>query len=396
MSDRPDVLIVGAGIYGITAARALNARGHRVTVIDQGPIPHPLAASTDISKVVRMEYGADEAYTALAERAREGWLEWNDLLGGTFYHETGVLMVARTPMAPGGYEYESYRLLRSRGHHPERLSSEEIARRFPAWKTGVYVDGFYHARGGYAESGRVVAALSARARREGVVIRAETPMDGLLESGARVTGVRVAGGERISAERVVVAAGTWTPWLVPELAPFMRSVGMPVFHLRPEDPAPFTPPKFVVFGADVSRTGWYGFPIHPREGVVKVALHGEGVTLHPVEGERVVEAEDERRLRAFLADTFPALQDAPVVYTRRCLYCDTLDEHFWIDAHPGRPGLVIASGGSGHGFKFAPVLGELIADAVEGRDNPFHGKFRWRTLAPDTKGQEATRYRDGR
>ena len=93
-----------------------------------------------------------------------------------------------------------------------------------------------------------------------------------------------------------------------------------------------------------------------------------------------------------LADTFPALATAPITYTRRCLYCDTLDEHFWLDHHPDRPGLSIAAGGSGHGFKFAPLLGDLIADMVLDVPNPWLDRFRWRRLAPDTPGVEAARH----
>jgi len=81
-----------------------------------------------------------------------------------------------------------------------------------------------------------------------------------------------------------------------------------------------------------------------------------------------------------------------VVFTRRCLYCDTLDEHFWIDRHPEREGLVVAAGGSGHGFKFAPILGGLVADALEGRENPWLPRFRWRRLDASASGEEAARF----
>jgi glycine/D-amino acid oxidase-like deaminating enzyme len=112
--------------------------------------------------------------------------------------------------------------------------------------------------------------------------------------------------------------------------------------------------------------------------VVKIANHGPGREMSPDSPERVVTAEDEKSLREFLASTFPSLSDAPIVYTRVCMYCDTHDGHFWIARDPEHEGLVVAAGDSGHGFKFAPVLGEIIADAVEGKDNPLLDKFRWR------------------
>lgn len=389
-----DVLIVGAGIFGVSTALELCERGYKTAVLDPGPLPHPLAASTDISKAIRMEYGRDEQYMAMVEASLDGWQRWNEEWGheGLLYHQTGVTMFTQQPMAPGGFEYESYQMLLKRGHQPERLHADDIARRFPAWKPGAFVDGFFHARGGFAESGRVVTAVINAAKAKGATFFEQTTVSELITESERVTGVRTEEGHTYTAAHVVIAAGTWTHLLLPELAPVMKSTGHPVFHLRPTNPELFTPPNFAVFTADVARTGWYGFPLHPGERVVKIANHGVGQRLHPRTDERVVTAQDEATFRAFLAATFPALADAPIVYTRRCLYCDTLDEHFWIDRHPELEGLTVAAGGSGHGFKFAPVLGQLIADAVEGEPNPWLPKFRWRTLSQETSGEEAARY----
>jgi len=387
-----DVIVVGAGIFGVTAALSLRRRGFAVALLDPGPLPNPLAASTDISKVVRMEYGTDTVYMAMVEEALEGWHRWNERWDEILYHETGVAMLARAPMAPGGFEYESYRALLGRGHWPERLDADEIVRRFPAWKPGAFVDGFFHGRGGYAESGRVVAALIREAEARGMDLYEGQAAASVLRDGGRVTGVRTRSGETFFADQVVVAAGSWTYLLVPDLAPYMRATGHPVFHLRPADPETFSPPRFAVFTADVSQTGWYGFPLHSGEGVVKIANHGVGVRLHPADDERVVTADDEAGLRTFLADTLPGLAAAPIVYTRRCLYADTLDEHLWIDHHPGLEGLIVATGGSGHGFKFAPILGDLVADAVEGRENGWLARFRWRELSASTPGEEAARH----
>lgn len=388
------IVVVGAGIFGITAALELRARGHAVTVVDQGPIPHPLAASTDISKVVRMEYGPDETYMALMEEARDGWLAWNagwEADGGeALYHETGVVMVCREPMAPGGFEYESWQVLRRRGHRPERLDADSVTRRFPAWSTGRYVDGFFHAKGGFAESGRVVEALTLRAAREGVEVMSGRAVAGLVDEGERVSGVRTTGGEVIAADEVVLAAGAWTGKLLGGLERAIRATGHPVFHLRPRRSELFRAERFPTFTADVARTGYYGFPLN-RDGVVKIANHGVGAAIDP-DAPRAVQPHHHRRLRAFLEETFPALLDAPVVFTRLCLYADTQDEDFWIARDPGRRNVTVASGGSGHGFKFAPVLGGLIADAVEGKENPRLAKFRWRPEVSLARGHEAARF----
>jgi glycine/D-amino acid oxidase-like deaminating enzyme len=133
----------------------------------------------------------------------------------------------------------------------------------------------------------------------------------------------------------------------------------------------------VPWAADIARTGWYGFAAN-ADGILKIANHGVGRRVHPGEP-RVVDPHQEGRFRKFLGHTFPDLVDAPVVGSRLCLYSDTWDGNFWIDHDPDRPGLVVASGGSGHGFKFAPLLGPLIADVVEGKPNPYAGRFAWRS-----------------
>ena len=379
-----NVVVVGAGVFGLGAARELAARGHEVRVVEPGPVPHPLAASTDISKVIRMEYGPDEQYAEMAEVSIRRLLELNETLDDEIYHHDGVAMITRDEMVPGGFEYESFQTLERRGHHPVRLRGPELKTRFPAWSS-AFTDGFYNPYGGWVESGRLIAALARLARQAGV---------GMVEDRAvevKPGRVRLAGGLELECEVVVVAAGAWTPLLVPRLQPYMRSTGHPVFHLQTATPDLFSHPLFSTFTADIARSGWYGFPHHPRERVIKVANHGPGRFVHPDRDAREVYPVDIEGLRAFLAEALPALADARVVYTRRCLYCDTLDEHFWIAEDPDQPGVFVATGGSGHGMKFAPVLGPLIADAVEGQENGWLARFRWRHLEPDTKGEEPAR-----
>jgi glycine/D-amino acid oxidase-like deaminating enzyme len=188
---------------------------------------------------------------------------------------------------------------------------------------------------------------------------------------------------------VLVAAGAWTPTLVHELSDLMWATGQPVLHFAPSKPENFRPESFPVWCADISCTGWYGFPV-TASGVLKVANHGPGRRVAPSEPLSVSE-QDVERCREFFLDTFHGLSDAPLVGSRLCLYCDTPDGDFWIDRHPRREGLVVAAGGSGHGFKFAPVLGEIIADVVEGRSNRWAGRFRWRS--PREGGADGARHR---
>jgi glycine/D-amino acid oxidase-like deaminating enzyme len=171
--------------------------------------------------------------------------------------------------------------------------------------------------------------------------------------------------------------------LLPHLAEVMWSVGQPVLHFRPADPEAYRPPRFVPWAADIGHTGWYGFAAL-ADGTLKIANHGPGRRIHP-DDPREVAPDEEARFRVFLRESLPGLADAPVIGRRLCPYCDTWDGNFWIDRDPDRPGLVVASGGSGHAFKFGPMLGPLIADVVEGKPNRYAARFAWRTRADLSK-----------
>ena len=391
MQPAPDILIVGAGVFGVTAALELTSRGYAVALVDQGPPPFLLAASTDISKVVRMEYGADAFYMAMAEDAMAGFVAWNEMFSRPFYHETGVAMLSRRPLEEGGFEADSLSLLLERGHQPERLRAETIRSRFPAFAPDTHVDGFFHARGGWVESGALMGELFSRALERGVQVHQASIAHLIVDSG-RCRGVESNNGARIQGEHTLLACGAWTASLLPSLAGTIGSTGHPVFHVRPHDMSAFQSPHFPVFTADIARTGWYGFPVHPSENVIKIGRHGTGIPVEPHCGERRVHAKDETDLRSFLSESIPALADAPVVHTRRCLYADTFDGDYWMDHHPDIDGLSVATGGSGHGFKMAPVLGGLIADMVEESENPRLERFRWRTRTTGQTRREAARF----
>lgn len=390
-----DFLIVGAGIFGVTAAVALLKRKYKVGILDPGPVPHPLAASTDISKVVRMEYGADREYMDMVAECIDGWHAWNEQFGDTLYHETGFLMLCRQPVEAGLNQFEaaSYENLLLKGYHPVRLDANALRAGFPAFNPDVYPEAFFNPKAGFAESGRVVRALAEYAIQLGADIFEGQTAGSFNQSGGRVTGVFTREGEYFEAGHTVVCAGAYTPYLFSELMPNMRITGHPVFHLKPSRPELFAAPLFSVFTADISNTGWYGFPSHPREKVVKIANHGIGVELHPERDERVVTEQDVFLFRQFLRESLPALANDPIVFTRRCLYNDTLDGHFWIDRHPALAGLTVAAGGSGHALKMAPVLGDMIASVAEGGAHKWSARHRWRSLTGDTKQAEEARFK---
>src|SRR4051812_5111619 len=120
MAAPRSIVIVGAGVFGLAAAWELSVRGWRVTVIDPGTVPRREAASTDISKVVRADYGGDDLYTAMGEASLERWDLWNERWGEPLYHEDGFLLLSTAELQPGGFEYESLALLQQRGHRLER------------------------------------------------------------------------------------------------------------------------------------------------------------------------------------------------------------------------------------------------------------------------------------
>ena len=368
-----DVVVVGNGIFGVTTAIALRERGATVTLLDAGSVPNPDAASTDISKLVRLDYGKDAGYVALMEDALVRWRQLNREWGAPLFHETGIAVLTTAPLTSGTFEGDSFELLRKRGHVLERLEGR-VSERFPAWKEGAFVDGYFNPQGGFAESGRVVEALTARAERAGTKIVKGARVVPLAGDGP-VSGVVTENGDRYSAETTVVAAGAYTPILLPELADRIVPIAQNVFHFAPKSAAAFTAPAFTPWAADIATTGWYGFSHHAS--VVKVANHGPGVTVDPA-APRLADEAALSEFRAFFERALPGLAKAKVVFSRRCLYSDSFDGDFFIDRHPTRSGLAIASGGSGHAFKFAPLLGELVADALERRISKQGERFRFR------------------
>ncbi len=392
-----DFLVLGAGIFGITTAIELCKKKYSVAIINPGKIPHPLAESTDISKIIRMEYGTDEEYMDMAAECIIKWKEWNNFFHDSLYHETGFLLLSKSLLDAESKNFEaaSYFNLLKKGYKPERIKPGEVAKKFPAFNHHLYSDGFFHSVGGFAESGRVVETLAKYAMQFGVDVHEEQTADEIIIEKNKASGVKTKEGKTFYAGHVIVCAGNLTPFLVPDLKPYMKITGHPVFHLLPSNPELFTNPKFPVFAADISNTGWYGFPLHPKDKVVKIANHGIGLPINdPEKDERVVYEKDIEELRTFLQKSIPALANDPIVYTRRCCYTDTLNSHFWIDNHPEIKNLTIGSGGSGHAFKMGPVLGDMIATAALGGNHKWSARYRWRHIDDKIKMQEEARCKE--
>ena len=390
MAEPSTTLILGGGIFGLTSALELRSRGWHVTLLDTGCIPHPDAASTDISKVIRMDYGGDEQYTAMGELSVQRWREWNTGWGEELFHEDGFLIMTRGEMQPGSFEHDSHAFLSARGHHVMRMDSALLRQNHPLWKAENYPDGYLNPCGGWGESRRVVMRLKQEALAAGVTIHENVVFAHWIKEAGRIRGMKDAKGHEWRADVTVSALGAWTTELLPWLGGLLWATAQPVFHFRPANPDEWRAPAFPVWAADIGTRGWYGFPAN-EEGIVKVANHGPGRRVR-ANDPRVMPVAEEHRFRTFLSETFPALADAPVASTRICLYGDSFDGNFLIDHDPEHPGLVVAGGDSGHAFKFTPVLGDLIADAVEQKPNAWLAKFAWRE--PTSLGGEGARARD--
>jgi len=389
-----DFLIIGAGIFGMSTAIELRKRKYSVAVLNPGSIPHPLAASTDISKAVRMEYGSDREYMDMAEICIKRWREWNEFFGTTLYHEVGLVMLSRNKFSAQKHSFENHcrENLARKGYPTEQIPQGDISKRFPAFSAANYRDACFNPVAGYVESGRVIETLANYARELGIDIHQNQTASALITEKGNLIALKTREGNTWQAGQSIVCTGSHSPYLVPDLKPYIKVSGHSLFHFRPKDPRLFTPPNMGVFMADISNSGWYGFPLHPSEGVVKIGKHGMGEVLHPDHDERIVSAEEVAACRAFLQEAIPALAESPLAYTRKCLYTDTLDGHFWIDQHPEIKGLAVSTGGSGHGMKMGPILGEMTADMAEGKKHRFSERYRWRHLDADTVQQEEARF----
>lgn len=392
------VIVVGAGIFGASTALALADEEYDVILLDAGAIPHPLATSTDISKACRMEYGSDLVYMELMEDAFLGWDRWNrdwQAQGhAPLFHKTGILFLTSQEMSINSFELDSYNALQSKNWKPQRLNPAILKESFPAWSQGGFRDGFFNPQAGFAESSKVVSRLIDMAKQKGVRVFPHCPVEKLLNTDAggrkKITGVRCSTGQSFNADEVILCTGVWTKRLCPELDECFKISSHPVFHFKlPEAHRDlFRAERFPVFAADITETGVYGFPV--IDGLIKIATHGLGQLVTP-ESPREVSQSQHRAIRNFLEKSLPILKDAELIESRLCFYCDTQDEDFWIARDPSKLGLTVATGGSGHGFKFAPILGKLVVNVLEGQNSPWTKKFSWRPKLRQALGNEEAR-----
>ncbi|MBM3949635.1 MAG: FAD-dependent oxidoreductase [SAR202 cluster bacterium] len=371
--------IAGSGVFGVAAAIELRRRGHEVTVFEQDDVPGSRAGSTDVAKAIRkLGYGVafpgagtKPVYVELVEQAARQWREWERTFSRPVYHQVGQMLVD-SQFRPGMVVHDTWKYLTGLDLKIPVLSKKEARARFPQFE---YLDGevvVYDPWAGYIESGSAVAELAAMARRQGVVIHEQAKVTAVRDTAKRAT-VCVQG-EDFSFDRVVVAAGTWLGRLAPAINKNIRVTRQQMVFFQLEDTSAFAPERFPAWGVDIYTEGWYGFPLL-RDGRIKVSSIVIGDVVDPDEA-RDATAAFIAQTKEFVARRIPALKNGTVVGARSCFYDNTPDEDFIVDWAPGMQRVLLAGGGSGHGFKFGGSIGPVIADALEDKDNPLGKEFR--------------------
>jgi sarcosine oxidase len=359
-----DVIIIGAGVMGAAAAVEVARGGASVLLLDQSSIPNPRAASIDHSKVFRFAY-PDTLYVSLAVEAERGWLALEEESGTRVMTRTGILLLGREPHS---FETQSYEALRELSLEAERLTPWEVASRFPQFNPDAFHYAVFDPSGAILHAETAVRALATAARRRGVsLIENQQVVEIKRGLHHRAEGVVTRSGELFSAERMLIASGPWTRALVPTLADKLVTTRQEVFYFEPQARETLTPAhsfdvgQFPIFTA--LDLGFYGFPVH-HLGAMKIANHNKGEAADPQSVTERVSEQGIEGCRAFFSEFIPALERARFREGRVCIYNNTADDDFLIDWHTEFENVLIATGFSGHGFKFGPTIGRISADLL--------------------------------
>ena len=350
--QRFDVIVIGAGVIGAAAAWRLAGRASTL-LLEQHPFLHELGSSHGGSRIFRHAY-EDREHVRLAVAADGLWGELEAATGERLLHRCGGLDLGTTGLG----EIDAIEAaLRAEGRPVERLDGAAVRERFPAFGVGDDVEALYQPDAAIVPATRAVATLLRAAAADGAVLR---DREAVLRIDAAADGVEVTTSRgRYGAERLVVAAGPWLAGVVPELALPLRVEQQQVLYLRVgRDARAFTPGRMPVF-ID-RRGGIYGFPVFERPDAVKVSDHEGAPTIRLADRSERIDPERATATAAAARRLMPGL-DGERVGGQTCLYTKTPDERFVLDRHPEFAQVVVAGGGSGHAFKFGPVLGEIAA-----------------------------------
>jgi sarcosine oxidase len=366
-----DVVVVGLGATGAAALNRLARRGIRVLGLEPLTPGHDQGSSHGESRIIRLGYFEHPSYVPLLRRSYALWRELETEAQAKLLHITGIVEIG-----PPGGEVVSGTLAASRLHGlPHQvMDAAETMRRFPAFKIPDDYVGVFQPDGGFIAAEAAIAAMLAQARAAGAEIQANCAVRSVTP---RDNGVRIeTSAGLLDAPSAIVAAGPWLSKLMPDLPSPLRVTREVMGWFEPRNPAPFLSGTFPVFLLESPLGQHYGFPPW-RGGLLKIAKHHHrNETVDPNHVDRVVSAEDEALIRPAVSQYIPAAA-GPLRSAKTCLYTMTPDRDFLIDCLPGAPNIVVASPCSGHGFKFAPVVGEILADlATEGGAGHDISRFR--------------------
>jgi monomeric sarcosine oxidase len=358
-----DIAVIGAGAFGSWTAWHLCHAGKSVLLLDAWEPGHSRSSSGGESRIIRMGYGADEIYTRMAMRSLTLWQSLFRSIGQPLFHRTGVLWMAREG---DPYSEATRETLRQTGVPTEILTSAELAGRYPQIHlSDPRMFGIFEPESGALIARRAVAAVVEDAVRSGVKYAAETvlPPNG---AGPRAA-VATASGEPVSAGVYVFACGPWLPKLFPTLLGKRIHVTRQevLFFATPPGDRRFSPPHLPVWIDFADPRAPYGFPTLEGRGF-KLAFNRHGATFDPDAGDRTLNPASIAEAHRFLDERFPALGDAPLVEFRVCQYENSSSGDFLIDRHPDFDNVWLAGGGSGHGFKHGPAVGEYVTRILEG------------------------------
>lgn len=366
-----DVAVIGLGAMGSAALFHLARRGRRVIGIEQFTPGHDKGSSHGESRAIRLGYSEHPSYVPLVRRAFENWRELERLTGESVLTTTGIIEAGRPGSRMVAGSIEACRL-----HHldHELLSAAEVRHRFPAIELPADYEAIWQPEGGFVRADLANALHLKLARAHGATIMENTRV-AAIDAGA--DGVRIVLGDRtITAGAAVVCAGAWMSDLVPALKPTLFINRMVLTWYRPRTPALFKIDALPVFAIESDDDIVYGFPDFAGTGFKCASHYDSGRLAHADAARQDAGAADAARTRRFLKKYVPQAV-GELLAMKTCMYTMTPDEDFVIDRLPGEPRIVVASPCSGHGFKFASVIGEVVADlATRGETGHDIGRFR--------------------
>jgi glycine/D-amino acid oxidase-like deaminating enzyme len=361
MKSNPHIAVIGAGAFGGWTALHLLERGARVTLLDAWGPGNSRASSGGETRVMRGTYGPDQPYTEMAARALKLWQKYERRWKRQFLHRSGVLWMASGH--DDTFERGSVEALRAAKIKFQELSAAQMKKRWPQINFEEIQWGIFEPECGYLDARAscqavVEAFVAAGGKYQQLAVTPAGLESGLLSS------LALSDGSRLKADRYVFACGPWLGKLFPQaIGNLVQPTKQDIFFFgTPAGDDRFTDAHLPVW-ADHRGRFRYGIPGSDRRGF-KIADDTRGETFGPTEGERVVSQETLKDIREYVAFRFPALKDAPLIETRVCQYEQTPDSHFILDRHSSAENAWIVGGGSGHGFKHGPAVGEMMADLI--------------------------------